>query len=166
MENKDTLDTIMRLARVTRRNHPGRSRGHHFSRSISRSLMILQEEGTMRASELAERLDIRPASLTEQLTKMEAHGLIQREKDPADRRAILVTLTKSGKARLDKDRAERQAWNKKLEAAMTEEELGNFAQLAEKLIAFFEAQSPPEKNHRRSGDTPHDRPKGRKGPRS
>ena len=164
MENKDTLDIIMRLARVTRRSHPAKNKGHQLSRSVFRALVILREAGAMRASDLAERLDIRPASLTEQLMRMEQHGLISREKDPADMRAVLVALTEKGSRELDRSREDRLAWSKKLQGALTEEEHRQFAELAEKLITFFETELPSTKKdgwdgHKKPG---HGHSKGRK----
>ena len=139
MKNKDILDIIMRLSRVSRRRRQEQPGGHRLSRSSYRAMVILRKEGSMRASDLAERLDIRPASLTEQLTRMEQLGLIRREKDPDDKRVVLVVLTGQGVLELDRDRENRLAWSKKLEEALTEEEHQTFAELAEKLIAFFEA---------------------------
>lgn len=144
MENKDTLDYIMRLARVTRRNRPGRKEDN-LSRSAFRVMANLRKKGPMRASDLARQLDIRPASLTEQLTGMEARGLIRREKDPADMRALLVILTDQGRGELDRSREERLSWNAKFQEALTEEEHAQFARLSEKLINFFEK----EKGHAR-----------------
>lgn len=140
MEKKDTLDMIMRLTRASRRRKPLEAEGSRFSRSVFRAMVVLKKEGTMRASELAERLDIRPASLTEQLVRMEGQGLVRRERDPADRRVVQVMLTDEGHRQLDRNREERLAWSKKLQEALTEEEAGQFARLAEKLIAFFEAE--------------------------
>lgn len=139
MKNKDILDIIMRLSRVSRRRRQEEPGGRRLSRSVYRAMVILRKEGAMRASDLAERLDIRPASLTEQLTRMEQLGLIRREKDPDDMRVVLVVLSEQGMLELDRDREHRLAWNKKLEEALTEEEHQTFAELAEKLIAFFEA---------------------------
>ena len=139
MKNKDILDIIMRLSRVTRRRRQEEPGDRRLSRSVYRAMVILRKEGAMRASDLAERLDIRPASLTEQLTRMEQLGLIRREKDPDDKRDVLVVLTGQGVLELDRDRENRLAWSKKLEEALTEDEHQTFAELAEKLIAFFEA---------------------------
>ncbi len=144
MENKDTLDYIMRLARVTRRNRPGRKEDS-LSRSAFRVMANLHKKGPMRASDLARQLDIRPASLTEQLTGIESRGLIRREKDPADMRALLVILTDQGRGELDRSREERLSWNAKFQEALTEEEHAQFARLSEKLISFFEK----EKGHAR-----------------
>ncbi|MFA5585377.1 MAG: MarR family transcriptional regulator [Saccharofermentanales bacterium] len=140
MEKKDTLDMIMRLARVSRRRRPYDPGGRQLSRSVFRTMYILRESGPMRASQLAEGLDIRPASLTGQLRKMEDQGLIRKDRDPVDRRAYLVTLTPQGESELDRSRQERQARSKRLEEALTSEEAKQFALLADKLIAFFEAE--------------------------
>lgn len=65
-----------------------------------RILAVLNErEEGMRQKELAEILMIHPSSLSEAIDKLEADRYIERNVDPADRRATLITLTEKGKAR-------------------------------------------------------------------
>jgi MarR family transcriptional regulator, transcriptional regulator for hemolysin len=47
--------------------------------------------------EIARAVGLEGPTLTHHLTRMEADGLVARERDPADRRAQLVTLTGRGK---------------------------------------------------------------------
>ena len=49
-------------------------------------------------TELADRLDIVPRSLTTVVDALEEAGLVRREIDPRNRRAILLRLTERGEA--------------------------------------------------------------------
>ena len=59
-------------------------------------LSILRRENGIGQKELAERLQIRPASLSELLDKMQKSGWIQRQVNERARRKINVFLTDSG----------------------------------------------------------------------
>jgi DNA-binding MarR family transcriptional regulator len=61
-----------------------------------RALRILLRDGPMRPSELAEHLRIVPRSTTEVVDSLQDKGLIERTRDPHDRRATLVALTQRG----------------------------------------------------------------------
>ncbi|MEV8098684.1 MarR family transcriptional regulator [Kitasatospora sp. NPDC085879] len=56
----------------------------------------------MRLSELAERLRIVPRSATAVVDALEEAALVARTPDPADRRAVRVVLTDSGRAALER----------------------------------------------------------------
>ena len=67
----------------------------------ARALRIITrgaEEGPLRMTELADRLDIVPRSLTTVVDALEEAGLVRREIDPRNRRAILLRLTERGEA--------------------------------------------------------------------
>ena len=66
-----------------------------------RALRVLSRHGTMRLSELSDRLRIAPRSATEVVDALEARGLVQRRPDPGDRRATLVEVTDDGSGVLD-----------------------------------------------------------------
>lgn len=55
-------------------------------------------DAELRARQLAERLGISAASLSDSLKAMRAHGWLLRRPDPADRRAQLVRLSAQGRA--------------------------------------------------------------------
>ena len=48
------------------------------------------------ASDLSGELKITPAGVTHLMNALEEGGYIQRKKDPADRRVVLISLTKKG----------------------------------------------------------------------
>jgi len=72
-----------------------------------RALRTLARHGTMRLSELAERLEIAPRTATEVVDALQAPDLVRRRADPADRRATLVEVTEHGTSVLAEIRATR-----------------------------------------------------------
>ena len=62
-----------------------------------RILEALLELGKLNQGEIGRMLDIKPATVTNQVKSMESKGLIKRRKDPKDDRFINVTLTPKGK---------------------------------------------------------------------
>jgi DNA-binding MarR family transcriptional regulator len=70
-----------------------------------RALRVLTRHGTMRLSELSDRLQIAPRSATAVVDALEDSDLVRRRPDPADRRAILVEVTDHGAGILAEIRA-------------------------------------------------------------
>lgn len=62
------------------------------------TLEALARVGPLRPGALAARLRISPSTLTRNLRRMEAHGLIESQPDPGDARAERVSLTAAGAA--------------------------------------------------------------------
>lgn len=61
-----------------------------------RALRIVDEDGPLRLSELADRLRIAPRSATEVADALQQRGLVERSPDPSDRRATLLAVTSHG----------------------------------------------------------------------
>ena len=61
-------------------------------------LRALWEEEGRAHSELAERLDVRPATITKMIQRMERAGFVERRPDPDDERVSRVYLTEAGRA--------------------------------------------------------------------
>jgi DNA-binding MarR family transcriptional regulator len=72
-----------------------------------RALRTLSRHGTMRLSELSERLEIAPRSATEVVDALQDRDLVRRLADPGDRRATLVEVTEHGAGLLAEIRATR-----------------------------------------------------------
>ncbi len=60
--------------------------------------MLAGEDNGLRAQQIAARLDVSPASLSDTLKTMQAKGWIARRTDAGDRRASIVHLSKQGRA--------------------------------------------------------------------
>jgi DNA-binding MarR family transcriptional regulator len=87
---------------------------------------VLQERGPLPKSKLADELDVSVASLTGIIDRMEARGLVERRREPDDRRVILVRRTDAGDAVFGEMAAERRKHLETLFDRMTDEELESF----------------------------------------
>ncbi|NPT56606.1 MarR family winged helix-turn-helix transcriptional regulator [Paraburkholderia elongata] len=61
------------------------------------ALIVLWEGGSQTVSALGEKLFLESNTLTPILKKLEGMGYLQRQRDPADERQVLVTLTDAGR---------------------------------------------------------------------
>jgi DNA-binding MarR family transcriptional regulator len=81
-----------------------RLRDAHTARHLSprqfHLLGLLHDHGGMGQSELGQTMGTDPSILVTMLNPLEADGLVSRERDPADRRRHVVTLTAAGEQHL------------------------------------------------------------------
>lgn len=89
-------------------------------------LTVLQVRGPLPMSKLADELDVSVASLTGIIDRMEARGLVERRREPDDRRVVLVHRTDAGDAVFGEMAAERRKHLEVLFDRMTDEELESF----------------------------------------
>jgi len=68
-------------------------------------LHALNEEGGVSQTELAATLRVHPSNLVALLDGLEAEGLVERRRDPTDRRRQLLELAPGGRERLDRAKA-------------------------------------------------------------
>ncbi len=114
-------------------HRPGREHGS------SRAVMALERRGRdgMSQRELAESLDIRSASVSELLTKMEELGLITRRQDPHDKRVVLIELTEKGHEQARCVVARRKEENKNLFSVLDNNEKEQLKVILQKLTDFW-----------------------------
>ncbi|WP_256991018.1 MarR family winged helix-turn-helix transcriptional regulator [Rhodococcus sp. 06-235-1A] len=109
-QSTNLSDSFMAVARRIRRSHMSALEPFGLNPSQSRALHVLaREPESMRLRDLAEHLRIVARSATDIVDSLEAAHLVTRQQDPSDRRAVLVELTETGRALLDRiDDARRQ----------------------------------------------------------
>ena len=89
-------DALMRATRGLRRRWFASLEPWNLTPHQARALHVVGELGGARLGAIAERLHITPRSTTEVIDGLQAHGLVARVPDEADRRATCVVLTDKG----------------------------------------------------------------------
>ncbi len=87
---------------------------------------------------LQQHLGIRRSTMTNILSGMESEGLVSRVEDAQDKRQKRVVLTDTAKTLCNEHLALVNAFEKKLEQALTDEELNQFFAIADKLKTILE----------------------------
>ncbi len=83
---------------------------HRFSLAQGAVLGRLDREGPRGTSDLAAVERVRPQSMAQTVSELEADGLIDRRPDPADGRRALLELTDKGRQTVAADRQQREGW--------------------------------------------------------
>src|SRR5829696_1997461 len=78
----------------------GRVERHDLSRTAASLLSRLRDGGPQRITALADGEAVAQPTMTTLVGRLERAGLVERRPDPADARAVLVTITSEGVERL------------------------------------------------------------------
>ena len=100
---------------------------------MSRLLASLADEGVASQAELSRRTGIDPSDVVAVLNEMSAKGFVSRERDPADGRRNVVTLTRSGRAELRRLDAVVTGVQERFLAPLTQAERRQFVRMLVKL---------------------------------
>ncbi|MDR6686297.1 DNA-binding MarR family transcriptional regulator [Arthrobacter sp. 1088] len=73
------------------------------------SLLSMISDGGLRVGDIAKNLGIKVPSATEQIIKLERSGLVLRQPDVNDSRAVQVVITKAGRAAVESANQRRNA---------------------------------------------------------
>ena len=99
-----------------------------------------QQHGAQR--QIAAAVGVEGPTLTHHLNRLEREGLVQRTRDPDNRRVHLVTLTKAGEAAFFRMAAAMQAFDRRLRTGLTEQQLGLLEQAFSQLRVNAQAPDP------------------------
>lgn len=102
----------------------------------------ITDTGPVRLSELADWQQVDRSTMTTQVRRLEAMGLVGRATDRRDGRAVLVTATPLGAARHRRTkRTARRVYEQKLLAGWSEADLHLVAHVAARLVETLEPKS-------------------------
>ena len=138
MSNDELIRQMQRVLALYRRGIPSiEENGCHHGTGRILSKLVHQGDGISQAA-LAEKMSIRPQSLSEALTKLEEHELIRRLPNPQDKRGTLVYLTDKGRER-EAELAERRRQTADfLLRALDDSEKETLSALLGKILAWDE----------------------------
>jgi DNA-binding MarR family transcriptional regulator len=97
---------VMRTARRLRAERSDES----LSLGGLAALAVLDREGPLTPTELADHERVQPPSMTRTLASLEAKGLVARAPHPTDGRQVLVSATGAAREMLRADRRRRDEW--------------------------------------------------------
>jgi DNA-binding MarR family transcriptional regulator len=108
-----------------------RAREVHTDLQPSSYLMLayLAETGPMRSSVIAERFDIDKGAVSRQVQHLVDLGLVDREPDPGDRRASLVSASDDAVRRIADVAAHRRKWLDERLGDWSDEDLTDFVRV-------------------------------------
>ena len=82
------------------------------------ALTVLERRPDMSAAQLARNSFVTAQSMADMITALEGRGLIERHRDQADRRRLVVDLTSAGRELLDDNRDQVAALEKRMLAGL------------------------------------------------
>ncbi|MGE0086369.1 MAG: MarR family winged helix-turn-helix transcriptional regulator [Desulfococcaceae bacterium] len=85
-------------------------------------LISLAEEDRTTSAHLGQRVQLDSATLTGIIDRLEKSGLAERQRNPDDRRAILICLTEKGRQVADKIRGISETANREFLSGLSEDE--------------------------------------------
>lgn len=127
--DRDSLGGLMRRCGHYLVHHAG------LPGSRERMLRLLAERGDMSQADLVCLLELRSASVSELLGKLEAQGLVTRRRSEEDRRGLTISLTEAGRAQAPSDLGQDAAFS-----ALAEDERAMLKALLQKLLDSWEAE--------------------------
>ena len=138
MSNDELIRRMHRVLALYRRSNTfAEDSGCHHGTGRILSKLVYQGDGISQAA-LAEKMNIRPQSLSEALAKLEERGLIRRSPNPQDKRGTLVYLTEEGREQEAELAERRRQTADSLLGSLTESEKETLALLIDKILAHGE----------------------------
>jgi MarR family transcriptional regulator, transcriptional regulator for hemolysin len=103
-------------------------------------LLALKQQAWRTQQEIAATVGIEGATLTHHLDRLEKAGLIERKRDPANRRAVIVELTDTGEAMFLKLAQAAMSFDKRLRKGLAEDEVDALRETLKRLRANVGAE--------------------------
>lgn len=126
------LDIAAVMNRPQRDEAMIREAGVKLDRALFPLLVLIERFGPVGVVDLADRVGRDYTTVSRQLAKLEALGLIAREAGAADKRMRHAVVTAAGKAMTDRIDAARERIGQAIFASWDERELDDFVRLLEK----------------------------------
>jgi len=96
-------------------------------------MRLLKEEGTLKITEIGERLQVARAQMTHLIDKLVEMGMVERQADSADRRVTNIVLTDKGSTFLKEHGGYIWKATRELVSGLTDEELADLSASLERL---------------------------------
>ena len=135
------LSLFRRTVKIMVRAAHSKGHAHHAQGHV---MTVLKERGQMNQRELMELLNVRSASLSELLAKLERQGLIFRERDDQDRRNFLIALSEEGRTLAEGHEQEMRETAETVFAPLSVEERRQLGGILTKIYRALEETMKPD----------------------
>jgi DNA-binding MarR family transcriptional regulator len=141
VKDVEDLEAItVRLGWITRRRLDQELEQYHLTVPQLVALRCIQEnEQGCNMSELAESARQVSATMTGIIDRLVDRGLVERTRDPRDRRSLRVVLTPQGKELLEKVSAHKRAWLREFFQTLSPEERRLMIDMAHRYLVMVES---------------------------
>jgi DNA-binding MarR family transcriptional regulator len=137
----DIRRTARRLGDIARVQYHAASRGLEQDATASWFFTLLALRGPMTAGRLADLTGLTSGGVTNVLDRLERAGLVQRQRDPADRRKVIAVVGPDAVARFA---AEGDARLTHLDAALRRRDANELAVIRRFLTEILQVEAGPE----------------------
>lgn len=100
-----------------------------------------QEPAGPKASDLARSLNVTMPTVTQMVNVLEARGLLERHRDPSDRRAVRLRLTEQGEAVMSRNHAIMLSTVGRVVAHLGEERSRELVETLQEIFRFYAAEN-------------------------
>jgi len=144
--NEQLMECIFRLFALLRRGprlpagEPGKVGGRPSAQN--RILLMLNESDGISQRDMTTLLQLRPQSVSETLSKLEAGGLVERRQNSRDKRVFNIFMTEEGKARAQELVIDRPDFGAMFLSALSPEEKRQLLELLMKLTDSNDPEDP------------------------
>lgn len=132
MKDEDIVNLYFEIEKLERRFSAKLKQAQSFSGQY-RCLLVLLYNGDMEQTQLAAYLNVRSASISELLLKLEKNGLVERKRSGKDKRKYLVSLTPKGVVQAKENDLNRAKQHSGLVQALTDDEKRQFYAILKKI---------------------------------
>lgn len=140
MKEEALFEEFQYFNHLLRRHTKRKTSEEEFSFGQNRLLRILARQEGSSQKELAQRMNIRPASLSELLKKLNQKGYLSKKQNTDDRRITNYFLTDSGKSYISSMQDERKQLGEELFATLSLTEKEQLHQILNKLALQLEGK--------------------------
>ncbi|HEX6987830.1 MAG TPA: MarR family transcriptional regulator [Bacillota bacterium] len=128
---------FIQVARRLRRRHPVPGELTLLQVLVLRELAAAAD--SLRPSDLADRLAVTPGTVTPLVDRLIRAGLVERRRDPADRRVLRLSLTPQGGSRLRQvEETHRRLWDRAL-SGLDHDQLQALAALLGRIVVTLDS---------------------------
>lgn len=145
MSNDDRLIYLLSIAQQTLKDHTNRTladKGGKVTLAQAGILFLLKEKDGRYMSEMGQVIGVDNSAMTRLVDRLERAGLVKRQIDPENRRAISILLTPAGRKEAAEALTVIKIINKEIKKDYSPAEVDAFKKILGGILQKFKAPSP------------------------